>query len=276
MALSDIFLLEFAQRALSIGFLVSFVAGILGGYVVAGRHAVFSDMLAHTSLAGVGIGIFFGFSPTNGALAVSFLSAFFLWLFLRKEKFAPESITMVLLSGGLALALVFAHLAKDNPLSLETFLFGSVLTVRPEEIVQFFLVSLSILAFILFFGRRLRTIVLDPEYAGIRFPFSKWVNLIFLLSVGLFVGFSLKIVGGLLIGALLVIPIVTAQIFSRSFQQTLFFGIIFNILATFFGIILSFYLDVPTGASIVLVLIGQLVAVFLGKNFIFFFGKKFL
>ncbi len=266
MALSDIFLLEFAQRALYVGLLVSFVAGILGGYVVAGRHSVFSDMLAHTSLAGVGMGIFFGFSPTNGALAVSFLSAFFLWLFLRKEKFAPESITMVLLSGGLAIALVFAHLAKDNPLSLETFLFGSILAVRPEEVWQFLFVSLGILIFILFFGRRLETIVLDPEYADIRFPFSKWVNLAFLLSIGMFVGFSLKIIGGLLIGALLVIPIVTAQIFSRSFQQTLFFGIFFNMVATFFGIIFSFYVDVPTGASIVLVLILQLLIVFLGKN----------
>ncbi len=271
MTINDIFLLEFAQRAFLLGFLISLIAGILGGYVVAGRHAVFSDMLAHTSLAGVGIGIFFGFSPTNGALAVSFLSAFFLWIFLRKEKFAPESITMVLLSGGLALALVFAHLAKDNPLSLETFLFGSILTVRPEEVMQFFIVSLGILIFILFFGRRLQTIVLDPEYADIRFPFSKWINLIFLLSIGMFVGFSLKIVGGLLIGALLVIPIVTAQIFSRSFQQTIFFGIFFNIVATFFGIMLSFYVDIPTGASIVLVLIAQLLCIFLVRSSISFF-----
>jgi len=256
--LFDILSLDFAQRALFVGMMAGVVAGILGSYVVAGRHAVFSDMLAHTSLAGVGIGLFFNISPLGGALIIACISAYLLWLFSRQKDITSESITMVFLSGGLALALLFAHFAKDNPLSLETFLFGSILTVRPEEVWYFALASVGILLFLTFFGGKLKTIVLDPVYAESRFRSSKWIELGFLLSMAILVGLSLKVVGGLLIGALLVIPVVISQMFCGSFRLVMFWSVIWNIIAIILGIALSFWLDVPTGSAIVLTLIGEL------------------
>lgn len=254
----DIISLDFAQRAFFLGILAALVSGALGTYVVAGRYAVFSDMLAHTSLAGVGIGIFLGFSPTLGGLGIAFLSALILWFSIRKRKYASDSVTMVLLSGGLALALIFSHFAKNSTISLETFLFGSILTIRPEEILYFTLASLGIFFFLLFFGSGLKTVTLDPSYARsyLRTAHSL-VELFFLLSVALFVGFSLKVIGGLLIGALLVISAITAQSFSKSFLSVLWWSMFFNVIAVVLGIFFSFYFDVPTGPSIVLFLITQ-------------------
>ncbi|QQS60969.1 MAG: metal ABC transporter permease [Candidatus Moraniibacteriota bacterium] len=258
MTFFDIIMLDFAQRAFFIGILAAFISGILGTYVVAGRYAIFSDMLAHTSLAGVGIGILFGFSPSLGGLGIALLSAFVLWFFMRDKQYTSDAVTMVLLSGGLALALVLSHFAKNNTISLETFLFGSVLTVRPEEVWYFLGASVCIGTFLLFFGSKLKTIVLDPSYAKSESRIStSLIELFFFLSVAIFVGFSLKIIGGLLIGALLVIAVVTAQSFCKSFFSVLLWSVFFNVLAVIIGIFLSFYLDIPTGPSIVLFLIFQ-------------------
>lgn len=258
---------DFALRALMAGVLASCSAGILGCYVVAGRHSVFSDMLAHTSLAGVGIGLFLSFSPTLGALSVGFLSGILLWFFSRKKVVTSEAISMVLLTGGLALALLFAHFAKDNPIALETYLFGSILTVQPLEIWFLGGLFLFISFFLIVFGHRLRSLVLDPFYTESRFPNAKWLELIFFLCIGLIVGLSLKVIGGLLIGALLVIPAVSASFLAQSFRVAVFWSVLFGVLASFLGVYASFLWDVPTGPAIVLALIGELFLVSLFRMF---------
>lgn len=256
--LITLFTTDFALRALLAGTLASLSAGVLGCYVVAGRHSVFSDMLAHTSLAGVGIGLFLGFSPTLGALGIAFLSGILLWFFTRKKAIASEAIAMVLLTGGLALALLFAHFAKDNPIALDTYLFGSILTVRPFEIWLLGGVFVGIGLFLVFFGHRLRSLVLDPLYTESRFSYSGWLELVFFLCLGLIVGLSLKIIGGLLIGALLVIPAVSASFVSKSFRVAILWSVFLGVLASFLGVYASFMWDVPTGSAIVLALIGEL------------------
>jgi zinc transport system permease protein len=250
--------LDFAQRALLVGTMAAMVAGALSSFVVASRQSVFSDMLAHTALAGVGIGVFFGFSPIGGALAVTLASAVFLWAFLRRRRVAPESVTMVLLSGGLAIALLFSHLARDTAFSLETFLFGSILTIRPEEVPWFLGLSLIVLAFLGVFFRRIMTVAMDGRYAENRFPNSSPIELGFFLCVGVLVGMSLTVIGGLLVGALLVIPAVSAQLACRSFISSVLWSIGFNVLAVFVGIVASFFLDIPASSAIVLTLIAQL------------------
>lgn len=173
---------------------------------------------------------------------------------------------MVLLTGGLALALLFAHLAKNATVSLETFLFGSILTIRPDEVRLFYGVCAAILVGVFSVWNRLKTVSLDPAYARSRFRGAAWIEFFFIISVGALVAVSLKIIGGLLVGALLVIPVVTAQVFCRSFRASVLWSVFFNMLGVIGGILASFWFDVPAGSAIVLSLIMELFVVFFGRR----------
>lgn len=259
---------DFAVRALVVGLGAAVTAGVLGNFVVASRQAVISDMLAHTALAGVGLGIFLGVSPTWPALLVAIFASGILWALSRRRRLAPEAVSMVLLTGGLALALLFAHMAKDAAVSLETFLFGSILTIRSDEVWLFYGVSIVILIGTFLVWNRLKTVSLDPVYAESRFRNASWVEFLFMIAIGALVAVSLKIIGGLLVGALLVIPVVTAQVFCRSFRSSVFWSILFNIIGVLGGILVSFAFDVPASSAIVLSLIAELFVVFVGKKII--------
>ncbi|MCK5460585.1 metal ABC transporter permease [Candidatus Gracilibacteria bacterium] len=242
-------------RALLAGIFTAISTAILGNFVVASRQSIISDMLSHTALAGVGLGIFLHLSPTLFAFIVTFLTSFLLWYLTRSHKSAPEAISMMLLSGGLALALLFSHAAKDNPISLETYLFGSILTITQNELYFFIIVNLFIIGFITFFWRQLLTLVFDKDFFKTKNPHAAILEISFMLLIASIVGIGMKIIGGLLIGAMLVIPVLTAQTFSRNFFQNVVWSIIINIFGVILGIFSSFYFDIPTSSGIVLSLI---------------------
>jgi len=212
-------------------------------------------MLAHASLAGVGIGILFKISPQITSILAAVLSTLLLFLFWRQKRFAPEAASMLILTGGLALALLFAHMAKNNPISFESYLFGSILTITPLEMATILLMNLGILAILLLAWNRLRAVVLDPNFARCRFPHHSLAELLFMMLIGIMIAVSLKVIGGLLIGALLVIPVLCARNLSRSFFASVIWSVLFNISGVILGIIASYYFDVPTSSSIVLALI---------------------
>ncbi len=252
----EFFHYDFIIRALIIGLIVAVCAGILGNFIVASRNAIVSDMLAHAALAGVGLGIFWNIAPAASGAVVAILSALLLWYLGRKQRFAPEATSMLIMTGGLSVALVFSHLAKDNPLSLESFLFGSILTISPLDLRIGFVANVLVIVVVLLLWNRLRTSIIDPEYSQSRFAMHTFVQIVFMVLIGGFVAVSLQIIGGLLIGALLVIPVMCAQYVSRTFLQSVIVSIFCNVFAVLVGLYLSFVFDIPSSSSIVLSLIG--------------------
>ncbi len=257
----DFFSHDFLLRALLVGTVVGVVAGILGNFVVASRNAIVSDMLAHSALAGVGVGIFLNIAPPLSGGVIAIVSALLLWQFRRRGKIPPEAAAMLIMTGSLALALLFSHLAKNNPISLETYLFGSILTVTPLEVRLILIICALILLTLLLVWNRLRTSVIDPEFAGSRFADHHLIEAMFMMLVGILVAVSLKIIGGLLVGALLVIPVLAAQNLSRTFAQSVAWSIACNIIGVAVGLFLSFAIDVPSSSAIVLSLIGILILI---------------
>ncbi len=252
----EIFDYDFMLRAFLIGGLSAVLTAFLGNFLVASRQSMISDMLAHSSLAGVGMGIFFHISPHWMAMLISVVGASFLFFLTRSKKHPPEAISMMILVGGVSLALLFAHLAKDNPISLETFLFGSILTTTESEIYIFSGVFLLGMVFLFLFWKRLIAIFFNRDFTKTQYKKSWIIELIFFVLLGVVVALSLKTIGALLIGALLVIPVLTTQIFAQKFLSSVFFSLIINLLGVFGGIVISFYVDVPTGSAIVLTLIA--------------------
>jgi len=255
MFLLEVFQYDFMNRALIVGFFTAICTAVLGNFVVTARQAVISDMLAHTALVGVGLGIFWQLSPTYLALVTTIISAILLWWLSRKKNQAPEAISMLLLTGGLATALLLTHLNKDNPIPLDTYLFGSILTITEHEMWSFIFLSSLIVLILIHFWQPFLTLVFDKEFLKTK-PCGVLYELLFMVLIALTVGIGLKVIGGLLIGALLVIPVLVAQSLGTSFRHNVGISILVNFLAVTIEIIASFYLDIPSSSGIVLSLIG--------------------
>lgn len=250
----EIFEYEFMTRAMVVGFFTAICTAMLGNFVVTARQAVVSDMLAHTALVGVGLGIFWQLSPTFLAMITTVVAALVLWWLSRREDQAPEAISMLLLTGGLATALLLTHLQKDSHVPLSTYLFGSILTITENEMWTFIALSIFIAAMLIIFWKPLLTLVFDSNFLKTQ-PYAVFYEILFMLLIALVVAIGLKVIGGLLIGALLVIPALIAQPFSKSFKQSVLISVFANILALTLGVLSSFYLDVPASSGVVLSLI---------------------
>lgn len=246
----------FIQNAFVAGSLLALLAGMLGPFVVAGRQSVASDMLAHLALAGVGIGVVAGFLPEYGALGVLLIGSVLLWALLRYGRIAPDALAMFFLTGGLAVALVFFHLARNSTVSFESFLFGSILTLTTSDLVAMGLVTFLAIGFTLFSWHRLLGVVQIPEYVE---PYSKrpaLYHLAFLLVLALVVWVGLTTVGGLLVGALLVIPVLIVRPYASNFAHLALGCVLTSWMAVITGLIVSLLIDVPTSSAIVLSLIA--------------------
>ncbi len=268
----EIFEYDFLVRALLVGTFCAVVTAVVGNFLVASRQAVVSDMLAHTSLAGVGLGIFLNISPSFVGILVSIGASIFLFLLGSQKKIPQEAISVLLLTGGMALALLLAHLSKNNPVSFETFLFGSLLTITNSEAVLFAVLGLGILVCIFLFWNRFLCLIFDIDFFRSRFRFSIFFEIFFLMMVAVLVALSLQIIGGLLVGALLVIPVITAQNMAKSFRASVWWSVFLNVMGVLGGIFFSFYADIPTSSAIVL----SLWCLFLVFGVLVPFGKKFL
>lgn len=255
----EVFQYEFMNRALVVGFFTAICTAMLGNFVVSARQSVVSDMLAHTALVGVGLGIFWQLSPTYLALCTTIIAAITLWWLSRGKDQAPEAISMVLLTGGLATALLLTHIQKDNPIALDTYLFGSILTITEHEMWSFIFLSIVISGLLLLFWKPFLTLVFDKDFLQTK-SHAIFYEILFMILIALVVGIGLKVIGGLLIGALLVIPVLIAQAFGKSFRQNVWISVFVNLLAITAGILASFYLDIPSSSGIVLSLIALYIA----------------
>ncbi len=267
----ELFTYDFILRAFLIGYACAIIAAILGNFLVAGRQAVMSDMLAHTSLAGVGIGVLFNLTPHFVAAAVSVLASILLYFLGRQKKLPKEAISVLILSGGIAIALLCVHLAKNNPIALETYLFGSILTVTSQEVGMFILMSLLFIAVITLLYNRFLCFIFDADFFRSKFKFGIYFELLFMVMIGAFVALSLKIIGGLLISSLLVVPVLTAQQFAKSFRASLLISVIVNLIGITIGILSSFYFDVPASSAVVL----SLILLFVGALFFAHVSRKY-
>jgi len=263
----EIFQYEFMQRAFIAGLLISILTPMLGSFIVARKASLLSDTFAHTALAGVGLGLLLDFNPILGALAVALVASLGIERIIEKSRLSNDAVQAIFLSGGLALAVLLTHLQDSATIGFKSYLFGSLLTVTWSEVLFLLITLLGMMAVIYKSYWPLLLISVNEPLAkskGIKTNFYKT-----LLSVltAVVVALSLKIVGALLVGALIVIPVLTASQFAKSFKQTLILSIVSGFIFVQAGLILSYFLDVPSGSSIVLLSILGFVIALVIKSF---------
>ncbi|NTU46559.1 metal ABC transporter permease [Candidatus Roizmanbacteria bacterium] len=249
----DLFTYDFMIRAFLAGALVGIIAPIIGLFLVVRRYSLMADTLAHVSLVGVAGALISGGNPVVGALIASILAAFGIEHLRSSRKLYGESVLALFLSGSLALAVIIMGLAHGINVNFLSYLFGSIVTVSQLDLLVIASLGLLTLALMVVCYRQLFFISFDEELAKANGLPVKLLNIILIVLTALTVSVSMRIVGILLVGALMVIPALTAIQYGKSFKKTLVLGVLFSLSSVLIGLYSSYYLNVASGGTIVVV-----------------------
>ncbi|MBX4264134.1 metal ABC transporter permease [Clostridium estertheticum] len=255
----------FMQNALIASVLISILFPIVGVFLVLKRYSMMGDTMAHASLAGVAIGLVFGFNPILGAFAFTALCGLSIE-FLRDyyKKYAELILAIILtFSVGIAITLISTGKAGAN---VNSYLFGSLLTVTQTDL--YIMLVLSIISIITLFSlyNQLLYITFDEEGAKVSGAKVKVINYIFALLVGATISVSLRILGILVMSSMIALPVATALQLNKGFKKTLFCSIMFGFIDIILGLVISYYVNCAPGGSIALTSVFVLIIVISSKK----------
>lgn len=249
----DILQYDFMVRAFGAGLIIGIIAPLIGLFLVVKRYSLLADTLSHVSLVGVALGILFNFNPMLGALITSCITAFGIEKLRESRKIFGESILALFLSGSLAIAIVLFSWTRGQNVSIVNYLFGSITTVSSSDIGIIGGFGLIVLLTTIVLFKRLFLVSYDEELAKASGLPVRTLNLILMVLAAVTVSLSMQVVGTLLMGALMVIPVLAATQFGSSFFKTSLYAIAFSVLSVIAGLFASFYLNLPSGGAIVVV-----------------------
>ena len=246
----------FMQRAFAAGLMIALLASLSGSFLVLRRYSLLSETLAHVSLVGVAIGLLVGANSLVMAVIAS-LGAAWLIEYLRSVRgLYSDSILAIFLSGSLALAVVIVSLSGSFNASLFSYLFGSILSVSSQDLMIMGIAGAVSIVLIIAFFKELYFIAFDEEVAKVSGLRVTLLNFMLVSIIAVIIALSIRVVGTLLIGALMVMPPVSAIRFKMGFFHTTLLSIVIALVCVIAGLTLSFVFSLPSGAAIVLCLLG--------------------
>jgi len=243
-------------RAFIAGITIAIIAPLIGNFLVIKRLSLIADTLSHIALAGVAIGLLTGAQPIITTVITTIIASLVIEKIRTSKKLSGDAVLAMFLPGGLALSLVLISLANGFTVNLFSYLFGSITTVKETEVWLIVGLGLATLVLIFSFFKQLLYTSFDEESARVSGIQVERINSILIILTAVTVSLAMRVVGVLLIGALMVIPVVTAMQIGKSFLQSIFFSIGFAMTAVTMGLFISYYFNIPAGASIVLLSLG--------------------
>lgn len=261
----EIFKYAYMNKALIVGLVISLIIPFMGIVVVNKKISIIGDALSHVSLAGVMIGLIMSSSPIIWAI-ISCVLASLLMDFIRKKFPGYEEIsTAIIMSTGIGFASILSGFVKKSA-NFESYLFGSIIAISDFEFYLIIITSIIVFLVFLFLYRDLLYISFDETSARLSGVNVSLVNTIFMILISVTISVSARTVGILIISSLMVIPTSCALQFRRGYFKTILLSLFFGVVFTIFGIILSFYLGLKPGGSIVLVGVFTLLFILIFKN----------
>lgn len=242
---------DFIIKALLAGIGISIISGPIGSLMIWQRMAYFGDTLAHTTLLGVSIAAVLNINIYYGLIATCLLIAIILTIVSNNKKFTNDTTLSILSHSVLAIGLIAATLIKNTRLDLLSYLCGDILSVTNFDLICILSIDIIVLGSLLLLWDKMVLITINKELAmaeGIKEAQIRWI---FILLVSLIFAISIRLVGVLLINALLIIPCSIAKIWAKSPIQMAILGSIFGCLTIILGIIGSLLWNTPTGPAIV-------------------------
>lgn len=251
--ISELFKYGFIVRGFEAGLIVALICPLIGIFLVLRRYALIADTISHVSLAGIALGLLLKLNPLLTALLAATLSSIFIEKLRLTKRIYGESALAILLSGSLALAVVLISLAKGFNSGLFGYLFGSLVTVKQEDINLILSLGVIVLLLTVLFFKELVFITFDEEAAQVAGIPVKFINIMFITMAGVAVTAMIPVVGILLVSALIVMPVVSALQFGQSFKKTIIYAQLISAFSVILGIVSSYYLDLAAGGTIVVV-----------------------
>jgi zinc transport system permease protein len=247
----------FMQRAVVAAILVGLAAPAIGTYLVQRRLALMGDGIGHVALLGVALGLLLHASPVWTAVVVAALGAIAIEVVRERGATSGDVALALLFYGGIAGGVVLIGLSDSGSnANLLSYLFGSLTTVAPGDLITIAILTLAVLAVTVGLSRSLFAVCQDEEYAKVAGLPVRALNLLLAMSAAVTVTVAMRVVGVLLISALMVVPVATAQQFTRGFRATLAVAILLGVTYALSGVTFSYYADTASGASIVLLAIA--------------------
>jgi zinc transport system permease protein len=252
----DIFNYNFMIRAFAAGLMIAVIAPMIGHFLVMRRFSLIADTLSHVALSGVAIGLLTGTQPLITTIILTILASLAIERLRSRQHLSGETVLALFLPGGLALSVVLLSLSNGFNANLFSYLFGSITTVTANEIWLVLSLGITTMVTVLFLYKRLLYAAFDEDSAQVSGVPVKLVNTTLLVLTAITVSLAMRVVGVLLIGALMTIPVVAAMQLGKSFFHSMVLSILFAVSSVVVGLFLAYYLNLPAGGAIVLLALG--------------------
>jgi zinc transport system permease protein len=246
-------LLEILRNPIIASILASVACGIVGTYVVVKRIVFISGGISHASFGGIGLGYFFGVDPVFGALVFAPIAAVTMGVVSRRTKLAEDTAIGILWAIGMAIGILFVYLTPGFAPDLMSYLFGDILFVSSQQMTLMLILDITIVLVTFLLYKELLAISFDEEFSTAAGLPAERLYLALLCLVALTVVALIRVVGIILVIALLTIPAAMARQFTHNFKKIMLLSIFLSIVFTQCGLWLSYLLDWPSGATIILV-----------------------
>lgn len=246
---------DFFIKALLASVFASISCGVIGTYIVARRIVFVSGGITHASFGGIGLAFYLGFNPLIGAVSFAVLSALGIQFFTKVAKVREDSSIAIWWSLGMALGIIFVFSTPGYTPNLMSYLFGNILTVTISELFWMLLLNIVLVTFFTFYYRKVLYIAFDEEFAKAAGLPVALFNYITITLIAVTVVLNIRVVGIILILSLLTIPQATANLFTKDFKKLLILSSIIAFIGSISGLLISYYMDIPSGAAIIFTLI---------------------
>ena len=264
--MSEMLSIDFMQRALLAALLVGLSAPLVGVFLVQRRLALIGDGMGHVALAGVAVGVWLGQSPVWTALIGAVLAAIIVELIRTSGSAHGDVALAIIFYGGIAASVVIIGKSPNGtPASLTAYLFGAITTVTAADLWVFGVLTVVILLVVGVLRWRLFAVASDEEYARSAGLPVLALNLALAVLTAVTVVVSMRIVGLLLISALMIVPNAAAQLLGHSFRSSLAWAVAIGVACAVGGVVVSYAADTPSGGTIVLLAIGAFVVAAVGS-----------
>lgn len=265
---------EFLQNAFLTGIIIGIIAPLLGVFIVVRRLSLIADALSHVTLAGIAASLFLekklalasGLNPLYMGMVFSVTGSLFIEKLRAVYKHYQELAIPIILSSGIGIGVIFISLADGFNTDLFSYLFGSVSAVSRMDLWTILIISILVIVLIALLYKELFLLSFDEEHAKASGIAAKSVHFIFIIMVALVIAASMRIVGILLVSSLMTLPVAASIRIAKGFKQTIFFSVLFGEISVLGGLIISYYLDLAPGGTIVMLAVLILVITILMKK----------
>ncbi|WP_455628646.1 metal ABC transporter permease [Parabacteroides chinchillae] len=267
----ELFQYTFFQNALTGSLLTAIVCGIVGTYIVSRRLVFISGGITHASFGGLGLGFYLGMNPILMAMVFSILSAFGVEWVSKTQNVREDSAIAGVWSLGMALGVIFIFLTPGYAPNLSAYLFGNILTISMTDIILITILAVMLVVMFLLFFHEIMYVAFDNDFAITQRLPVKAIEYTMMFFIAVTIVLSIRLVGIMLLMSLLTLPQITVNLITSDFKKIIWGSILVGFTGCVAGLILSYFLNVPSGAFIILVLV---VLFLITKGILFFLHRQ--